>query len=121
MLCFGVLVQAQQSQILNDNQGKPVMEQSYTDVEGSPYFNANWFPGTVNLSSGKAITAKLKYDLVKDELSCLLIITRCEEESRIKSQESRREKNSLHLSLTHNKCIMSLRVLKSTDFEGEMT
>jgi hypothetical protein len=68
MLCFGVLVQAQQSQILNDNQGKPVMEQNYIDVEGSPYLNANWFPGTVNLSSGKAIIAKLKYDVLKDEL-----------------------------------------------------
>lgn len=57
-----------QNQILNDNQGKPVMEQSYTDVEGSPYLAERWLPGTVSLSSGKTITAKLKYDVVSDEL-----------------------------------------------------
>jgi hypothetical protein len=68
MLCCSVLTRAQQSQILNDNQGKPVMEQGYIDVEGSPYLNANWFPGIVNLASGKAVTAKIKYDMVKDEL-----------------------------------------------------
>ncbi len=68
LLCCSILTRAQQSQILNDNQGKPVMQQGYTDVEGSPYLNANWFPGVVNLAGGKAVTAKIKYDLVKDEL-----------------------------------------------------
>lgn len=57
-----------QTQMLNDNQGKPVMEQLYIDVEGSPYLAANWFPGTVSLVSGKTMLAKLKYDLIKDEL-----------------------------------------------------
>jgi|EndMetStandDraft_4_1072995.scaffolds.fasta_scaffold00019_3 hypothetical protein len=57
-----------QNQMLNDNQGKPVMEQSYTDVEGSPYLAENWLPGIVNLASGKTIVTKLKYDAVSDEL-----------------------------------------------------
>jgi hypothetical protein len=68
ILCFSLLSKAQQAQILNDNQGKPVMEQGYIDVEGSPYLNANWFTGVVTLANGKALTAKLKFDLVKDEL-----------------------------------------------------
>jgi hypothetical protein len=56
------------AQYLNDIQGKPYMEQSYTEVEGSPYLIANWATGAVKLVNGKSITAKLKYDLIKDEL-----------------------------------------------------
>jgi hypothetical protein len=63
--CFSAKAQ---TQMLNDNQGKPVMEQNYIDVEGSPYLVPNWFPGKVNLVSGKTMLAKLKYDLIKDEL-----------------------------------------------------
>jgi hypothetical protein len=65
MYC-GTICRAQ-NQILNDNQGKPVMEQSYVDVEGSPYLAANWLPGTVAFANGKTIAARLKYDVVKDE------------------------------------------------------
>ncbi|QEC77031.1 hypothetical protein [Mucilaginibacter ginsenosidivorax] len=67
LLCYGTISRAQ-NQILNDNQGKPVMEQSYIDVEGSPYLTATWLPGIVSLANGKTVAAKLKYDLVKDEL-----------------------------------------------------
>jgi len=67
LMCCGTISSAQ-NQILNDNQGKPVMEQSYTDVEGSPYLAASWLPGIVSLTNGKTIAAKLKYDVVKDEL-----------------------------------------------------
>ncbi|WP_295711618.1 hypothetical protein [Mucilaginibacter sp.] len=63
--CFSAKAQ---TQMLNDNQGKPVMEQNYIDVEGSPYLVPNWFPGKVSLVSGKTMLAKLKYDLIKDEL-----------------------------------------------------
>lgn len=67
-LLINCFIAKAQIQMLNDNQGKPVMEQSYIDVEGSPYLVPNWFPGKVSLVSGKTMLAKLKYDLIKDEL-----------------------------------------------------
>ncbi len=65
MLLAGVKASAQ---YLHDYQGKAYTEQSYTDVDGSPYLTTNWFAGTVQLANGKNVNAKLKYDLLKDEL-----------------------------------------------------
>jgi len=59
---------AAKAQYIHDYQGKMYLEQSYTDVEGTPFLVNNWANGTVNLANGKNITAQLKYDLVKDEL-----------------------------------------------------
>jgi hypothetical protein len=56
------------AQYAHDYNGRPYMEQSYTNVEGSPYLTTNWFPGKVNLANGKTLATKLKYDLMKGEL-----------------------------------------------------
>ncbi len=56
------------AQYINDLQGKPYMEHSYTEVDGSAYLIANWAAGTVTFVNGKTITAPIKYDLVRDEL-----------------------------------------------------
>ena len=56
------------AQYIHDYQGKGYNEQSYNDVEGNPYLTTGWFGGIVNFNNGKSASAKLKYDLVKDEL-----------------------------------------------------
>lgn len=57
-----------QVKFLNDVQGKPYMEQSYTMVEGSAYLIPNWAEGKVDFVNGKTTTLPIKYDLIKDEL-----------------------------------------------------
>lgn len=57
-----------QVKFLNDVQGKPYMEQSYTMVEGSAYLIPNWAEGKVDFVNGKSATLQIKYDLIKDEL-----------------------------------------------------
>jgi len=64
-LFTGIKVNAQ---YIHDYQGKAYVEQSYTDVQGEPYLLSNWVDGEVELAGNKPISAKLKYDLVKDEL-----------------------------------------------------
>jgi len=64
-LFTGVKVNAQ---YIHDYQGKAYVEQSYTDVLGEPYLISNWVDGKVEFAGNKLINAKLKYDLVKDEL-----------------------------------------------------
>jgi hypothetical protein len=55
--------------IVQDITGKPLMETSYTDVQGSPYLTDFWVNGLVKLSNGKTISnINLKYDQVADEL-----------------------------------------------------
>jgi hypothetical protein len=56
------------AQYAHDYSGRVYMEQSYTNVEGSPYLTTNWFAGKVNLANGKTIATTLKYDLMKGEL-----------------------------------------------------
>lgn len=57
-----------QVKFLNDVQGKPYMEQSYTAEEGSPYLIPNWAEGKVDLVNGKTTVVPIKYDLIRDEL-----------------------------------------------------
>jgi hypothetical protein len=64
-LFTGIKVNAQ---YIHDYQGKAYVEQSYTDVQGEPYLISNWVDGKVEFAGNKLINAKLKYDLVKDEL-----------------------------------------------------
>ena len=56
------------AQYIHDYQGKAYVEQSYTDVQGDPYLISSWADGTVKFVGNKSINAKLKYDLMKDEL-----------------------------------------------------
>jgi len=57
-----------QAQVIHDVQGKPYMEQSYTEVEGNPLLVNNWVEGAIDFVNGKTVTIKVKYDLVKDAL-----------------------------------------------------
>jgi hypothetical protein len=57
-----------EAQYLKDPTGKQYMLQSYTEVEGNPFFINNWVPGSVILTSSQTYTTPLKYDLVGDEL-----------------------------------------------------
>ncbi|WP_183565820.1 hypothetical protein [Mucilaginibacter sp. SP1R1] len=65
MICCSLVAKAQ---FTKDYQGKPYTEISNADAEGSPYLITNWAAGSVSFSNGKKVTAKLKYDLMKDEL-----------------------------------------------------
>ncbi|TSD66789.1 hypothetical protein FFF34_005135 [Inquilinus sp. KBS0705] len=69
MLCCLININAANAQFRNDISGKPILTQTYTDVEGSPYLNDDWQTGTVKFANGKSIIGvKLKYDIVADEL-----------------------------------------------------
>ena len=70
-LCFMALVLAcltTHAQIMHDLQGKPYMEQAYTEVDGNPLLINNWVEGAIDFVNGKTVKVKVKYDLVKDVL-----------------------------------------------------
>jgi len=71
IVCLMVMVLGYLSthaQIIHDLQGKPYMEKSYTEVDGTPYLIDSWTGATITFSNGKATNVKVKYDLVKDVL-----------------------------------------------------
>jgi hypothetical protein len=56
------------AQIMQDANGRPVLEKKYIDVEGNPYLTDDWLQGTVTLASGESYKdVPLKYDLVRNE------------------------------------------------------
>lgn len=61
-----VVVKAQFPAYLADVNGKLFMEQSYTDVEGSPYLNDLWLKGAVKAAGKSYDNMELKYDQVTD-------------------------------------------------------
>lgn len=71
ILCFMALLLAfltSHAQIMHDLQGKPYMEQAYTEVDGNPLLINNWVEGIIDFVNGKTVKVKVKYDLVKDVL-----------------------------------------------------
>lgn len=71
IICFMAMVfgcLASHAQIIHDLQGKPYMEQSYTEVEGNPFLINGWAEGAIDFVNGKSVAIKVKYDLVKDLL-----------------------------------------------------
>ncbi len=71
ILCFMALLLAfftSHAQIMHDLQGKPYMEQAYTEVDGNPLLINNWVEGAIDFVNGKTVKVKVKYDLVKDVL-----------------------------------------------------
>jgi len=65
-MVFGCL--AARAQFIHDLQGKPYMEQSYTEIEGDPFLINGWADGNIDFVNGKKTTVRVKYDLVKDVL-----------------------------------------------------
>jgi hypothetical protein len=69
--CFTAMVfacLAAHAQLMHDLQGKPYMEQSYTEIDGNPFLINNWADGNIDFVNGKTGVVKVKYDLVKDVL-----------------------------------------------------
>ncbi len=58
------------AQFMYDINGQPVRENTYVDVEGSPYLFDEWYKGIVKVAkTGKVYDdVKLRYDAYKDEL-----------------------------------------------------
>lgn len=69
ILLLLVFVGVSKAQYLQDVQGKPVMEKSYTDIVGTPLLFPNWVLGEVNLDNGNSYqNIPLKYNIVDDIL-----------------------------------------------------
>lgn len=71
LIIFCLLVQVCQvsGQFLKDGLGRPIKENKYINVDGSPYLFDNWLKGDVKSNDG--ITDKsneLKYDVVEDRI-----------------------------------------------------
>lgn len=67
--CLCLMSVCTRAQIMQDANGRPLLEKKYIDVEGNPYLTDNWVSGIVTLASGEIYKdVQLKYDLVKDEL-----------------------------------------------------
>ncbi|MGE6221460.1 hypothetical protein ACQKCH_16670 [Nubsella zeaxanthinifaciens] len=61
---------AVKAQFLADNLGRPLRNVRYTDISGSPYFNAEFQKGIVKFgSASKEVTVLLQYDQVADMLT----------------------------------------------------
>ncbi len=56
------------AQFVNDVQGHPITEISYTDIEGDPYLLNKWTSGTIVLSNNKSFSATLKLDTYGNRL-----------------------------------------------------
>ncbi len=69
-LILATLATQAQSMFIQDINGRPIFENGYTEIEGSPYLNDAWSRGTVKAKhNGKTYElAKMRYDLYKDEL-----------------------------------------------------
>lgn len=69
LLFFSLLPAFAMAQFLADINGRPIVMQQYTDVQGSPYLTENWTKGLVKLHTGKTYAeVALKYDQVADQL-----------------------------------------------------
>jgi hypothetical protein len=68
-MLFAVTAKAQ-SMFLQDINGQPMFENTYSAIEGTPYLNPDWTRGTVKAKiNGKTYElAKTRYDAYKDEL-----------------------------------------------------
>lgn len=69
-LIFLAVVSQAQSMFIQDINGRPIFENGYTEIEGSPYLNDTWSRGTVRAKhNGKTYElTKMRYDAYKDEL-----------------------------------------------------
>lgn len=57
------------AQYLQDIQGRPIMETSYTDIKGTPFLFENWMPGVVQLENGNTFNnVPLKYNVFDEKL-----------------------------------------------------
>ncbi len=56
-------------EFIKDNQGRVMMIQKYTDVQGTPFLSDNWTKAIVRLkANGNFSNMQVKYDLVEDQL-----------------------------------------------------
>jgi hypothetical protein len=54
---------------LEDNSGKMLMSNNYTDVDGNPYFPKQWINGSITLKTGKNIAYnELRYNIITGNL-----------------------------------------------------
>jgi len=69
LLLFAIRSEAQFIQNLPDLQGKPLTENTYTDVSGTPFLLNDWVKGVVEQSNKISYkNVDLKYNTYKDEL-----------------------------------------------------
>lgn len=69
LFCCCMVSLSLKAQVIEDANGRPILERQYTDVQGSPYFSDSWQQGSVKMRNGKAYKdVELKYDLVSDEV-----------------------------------------------------
>lgn len=74
LLCLGLILATiaahAQGMFIQDINGRPIFENGYTEIEGSPYLKDEWARGTVKAKhNGKTYElAKMRYDTYKDEL-----------------------------------------------------
>lgn len=69
LLLFAIRSEAQFIQNLPDLQGKPLTENTYTDVSGTPFLLNDWVKGVVEQSNKVSYkNVDLKYNTYKDEL-----------------------------------------------------
>ncbi|MEZ4900662.1 MAG: hypothetical protein R2822_02320 [Spirosomataceae bacterium] len=69
LILYALAVQSQ-GMYIQDLNGRPIFENNYTEIEGSPYLNDTWGRGTVKAKhNGKVYEiAKMRYDVYKDEV-----------------------------------------------------
>jgi hypothetical protein len=68
VIAFACLTTKVRAQYIHDLQGKPYTEQSYTDIDGSPFLINNWADAAIDFVNGKTGSVRIKYDLMKDVL-----------------------------------------------------
>lgn len=74
LLCLGLILATiaahAQGMFIQDINGRPIFENGYTEIEGSPYLKDEWARGMVKAKhNGKTYElAKMRYDTYKDEL-----------------------------------------------------
>ena len=70
VLLLSALIGQAQQVILKDLNGRPIFENSYLSVEGSPYLREEWSAGLIKAkSNGKTYEMpKMRYDAHKDEI-----------------------------------------------------
>ncbi|HUH33304.1 MAG TPA: hypothetical protein VLZ28_05075 [Daejeonella sp.] len=66
-LCFVAI--SLNAQVIQDENGRPLLAIHYTDVQGSPFLADSWTKGNVKLADGETYNdMDLKYDQVTDQL-----------------------------------------------------
>lgn len=64
-----ILCRSSQAQFIQDDQGRPFLSVTYTDVKGHPFFVNQWTEGLVKQNNGKTYSGiLLKYDILTDEV-----------------------------------------------------